>query len=262
VTIRGAQPRPADSGRRVEVFGFRVFSDDLSVVPIAGPCATISTISPNSYGIATRDAAFRQALEQADVLVLDGVYFGLTSILLQGRTIRANQGPSVFHHFMRRLDAVGGRAFFLGASPATLAKIVDRAAREYPHVVTGSVSPPFKPEFSEADNRELLDRIAAFGPDVVFVGMTAPKQEKWAHQHRDHIAAHLVASIGGVFDWYAGNRPEIAPIWWKLKLVWLVRTIQRPELLRRNTPNYFIFFSHLLLAVLRLKRFLKNREAA
>jgi N-acetylglucosaminyldiphosphoundecaprenol N-acetyl-beta-D-mannosaminyltransferase len=244
----------AGPGRRVDVFGFSVFSDDLNTVPIAGPCATVSTISPNSYGIATQDAEFHRALVEADVLVLDGVYFGLASVFLQGRTIRANQGPDVFHHFMRRLNDMGGRAFFLGASEDTLRKMTLRAARDYPRVAIGSFSPPYKPAFSEGDNREMLARIGAFAPDVLFVGMTAPKQEKWAHAHRDRIAAHLAVSVGGVFDWYAGNEREVAPIWWKLKLVWLVRTIQRPEILRRY-PNIFIFFWHLLLAVLRLKRF-------
>ena len=241
-------------GRFVDVFGLRVFNDDLGVIPIAGRCATVSTISPNSYGISTKDAAFHEALANADYLVLDGVYFGLASVLLQGRTIKANQGPTVFHHFMRRLNASSGSAFFLGASEETLARIVARAAVDYPKVSVAVHSPPYKPAFSEADNVDMLARITGFGPDVLFIGMTAPKQEKWAHEHRERIHAHLAVSIGGVFDWYAGTEPEVAPIWWKLKLVWIVRTIRRPELLKRY-PSIGIFFRHLILAVLRLKRF-------
>jgi N-acetylglucosaminyldiphosphoundecaprenol N-acetyl-beta-D-mannosaminyltransferase len=241
-------------GRHIRVFGFNVFSDDLSLIPIAGPCATVSTISPNSYGITSRDPEFRLALERADCLVLDGVYFGLASILLQGRVIRANQGPDVFRHFMRRLDAMNGRAFFLGSSEDTLGKIVERGARDYPGVRIGTYSPPYKAVFSESDNNEMLARVSAFAPDILFIGMTAPKQEKWAYLHRDRIQAGLAVSIGGVFDWYAGKEPEVAPIWWRLKLGWLVRTIQRPEILKRY-PSIFIFFWHLLLAVLRIKRF-------
>lgn len=244
-------PRP---GNRVDVFGFSVFSDDLSVIPVNGPCATVSTISPNSYGITTNDAEFHKALREADYLVLDGVYFGLASLFLKGKVIRANQGPDVFHHFMRRLDAMAGRAFFLGASDDTLVKMIVRAARDYPHIKIGVFSPPFRPAFSEAENNDMLDRVRAFAPDVLFVGMTAPKQEKWAHAMRGSIAAPLVISVGGVFDWYAGNEREVAPIWWKLRLVWLIRTIQRPEILRRY-PSIFIFFWHLLLAMIRVKRF-------
>jgi N-acetylglucosaminyldiphosphoundecaprenol N-acetyl-beta-D-mannosaminyltransferase len=250
---------PADSAAAppaqvVDVFGLRVFSDDLARVPLAGPRRTIVTISPNSYGMSTRDAEFARALREADVVVLDGVYFGLASIALQGRTIRANQGPAVFHHFMRRLDAQGGRAFFLGASDDTLARIAARAARDYPRVQVGSFSPPYKPRFDAADSETMIGHVNAFAPDVLFVGMTAPKQEKWVHAHRARIDAPLAASIGAVFDWYAGNEPEVAPIWWKLRLVWLVRTIQRPEILKRY-PNIAVFFWHLLLAVLRIKRF-------
>lgn len=247
-------PSKAAVGRRVRVFGFDVFSDDLALIPIEGPCATVSTISPNSYGLASRDRAFHEALTAADCLVLDGVYFGLASILLKGQVIRANQGPEVFRHFMRRLDAAKGRAFFLGASEDTLRKIVERGAVDYPGVRIGTHSPPYKPVFSEADNREMLARVNAFAPDVLFIGMTAPKQEKWAHEHRDRIRAGLAVSIGGVFDWYAGNEREVAPIWWKLKLGWLIRTIQRPAILKRY-PSIFVFFWHLLLAVLRIKRF-------
>ncbi len=246
---------PANASiNRVCVFGLDVFSDDLDKIPLSKPCATIATISPNSYGISTRDEEFRAALMRADYLVLDGVYFGLAGILLEHRMIRANQGPDVFSFFVRKLDATGGRAFFLGSSEETLAKIKRRMAREHPHVAVEGFSPPFKPEFDEADNRLMLERINAFHPDVVFVGMTAPKQEKWAYRHRDRIDAKLAISIGAVFDWYAGNEKPVSPIWWRLKLGWLVRTIRRPEILKRY-PSIFIFFWHLMLAVLGIKKF-------
>nr|WP_232328753.1 WecB/TagA/CpsF family glycosyltransferase [Sphingomonas horti] len=203
--------------------------------------------------MATKDAAFRRALEQADYLVLDGVYFGLAGLLLKGRTIKANQGPDVFHHFMRRLNACGGRAFFLGASEATLDAIHRAAAVQYPNVQVGSFSPPYKPVFDEADSQIMIDAVNGFSPDIVFVGMTAPKQEKWVHLHRDRLQAGLAISVGAVFDWFAGNERPIAPLWWKLKLGWLIRTIHRPEILKRY-PNIGIFFGHLFLATLRIRK--------
>jgi len=186
------------------------------------------------------------------------VYFALGAILLKGRAIRANQGPDVFAFFMRKLASRGGRVFFLGSSEATLAKIRARAAREYPQLTVGSYSPPFRAQFDAADEELMLARINAFAPDVVFVGMTAPKQEKWAHRNRDRINARLVISIGAVFDWYAGNERPIEPIWWKLRLGWLVRTIRRPEILRRY-PAIAIFFWHLGLALVGIKRYQHGR---
>jgi N-acetylglucosaminyldiphosphoundecaprenol N-acetyl-beta-D-mannosaminyltransferase len=243
---------------RVRVFGFDVFSDDLEKIPLTRPCATIATISPISYAISTKDAEFRAALREADYLALDGVYFGLAALLIEHRSIKANQGPDLFDFFIRKLETIGGRAFFLGSAEQTLQLMKDKAAREYPHVTVGFFSPPFKAEFDDGDNRIMLERINAFQPDIVFVGMRAPKQEKWAYKHRDRIDAKLVISIGGVFDWYAGTEKPVAPIWWRLKLGWLIRTARRPEILKRY-PAIGLFFWHLLLATVGIKKYANGK---
>jgi N-acetylglucosaminyldiphosphoundecaprenol N-acetyl-beta-D-mannosaminyltransferase len=100
----------------------------------------------------------------------------------------------------------------------------------------------------------MIAAINTFRPDVVFLGMTAPKQEKWGYLHRDRLDACIVAAVGGVFDWYAGNRPEIRAIWWKLYLAWLIRTIDRPELLKRY-PQIALFFWHLMLARVGIRKY-------
>jgi N-acetylglucosaminyldiphosphoundecaprenol N-acetyl-beta-D-mannosaminyltransferase len=251
-------PLPArDQGpprhRFVTTFGYRVLDEDCDNIPLDGPPRTVATISPNSYGLATRDPEFRAALQNADYLVLDGVYFGLAALLLQRRKTCINNGPKVFASLIRRLNERGGRVFFLGSTEETLAKIRARLARECPNLVVECYSPPFKPAFSEEDESAMAAAINAFCPDVVFVGMTAPKQEKWAHRNRGRLDTSLIVSVGAVFDWYAGNEAEIAPIWWKLHLGWLIRTIRRPEILKRY-PSIGIYFWHLMLALLRLKK--------
>ena len=67
------------------------------------------------------------------------------------------------------------------------------------------------------------------------------------------IAAAIVAAVGGVFDWYAGNRKEIHAFWWKIYMAWLIRTIDRPELLKRY-PKIGLFFWHLMLARVGVKK--------
>ena len=242
----------------IESMGFRVFSDDLSKIPLEGNCRLINTISPNSYGISTKDDFFRKSLRETDYLVLDGVYFALSSILLSGRNIVKNQGPEVFYFFMNLLNEREGKAFFLGSGSDTLEKIRKRAAKDYPNLQISVLSPPYKAEFSDQENNQMINQINSFKPDILFVGMTAPKQEKWAFKHRNLLNTKLVVSIGGVFDWYAGNEKSIAPIWWKLRLAWLVRTFQRPQILKRY-PNIFIFFLHLTLAFLGIKKYKYGR---
>jgi len=244
----------------INVFGFKVFSDDLDKIPIeeGQGCQVINTISPNSYGISTQDPEFRTALKNTDYLVLDGVYFALSSFFLLGKTIQKNQGPDVFRFFMQKMNERHGKIFFLGSSNDILKKIHMNAKNEFPNIQIQYFSPPYKPVFDKAENDEMIDAINSFSPDVLFIGMTAPKQEKWAYAHKDCIKSRLAVSIGAVFDWYAGTEKPIAPFWWKLRLGWLIRTIQRPEILKRY-PNIFIFFRHLAMAIAGSKKYKYGR---
>ena len=237
----------------INSMGLRVYSDDLTKIELSRPNKLILTISPNSYGIATKDKLFREALETTDYLVLDGVYFGLAALLMQGKVIKPNQGPDVFDYYIKKMNELGGKVFFLGSTEETLRKIRERAALMYPNIQVETFSPPFKPEFSREDNEAMLSRINQFKPDVLFVGMTAPKQEKWAFEHQNEMDAKVTCCVGAVFDWFAGNEKVIAPIWWKLRLAWLVRTINRPEILKRY-PCVGIFFRDMLLVLLRIKK--------
>jgi N-acetylglucosaminyldiphosphoundecaprenol N-acetyl-beta-D-mannosaminyltransferase len=239
----------------VNVLGLNVFSDSLDVITLDNEKArTLNTISPNSYGISTRDSEFRDALRGSNYLTLDGVYFALAAIFLKGINIRRNQGPDVFYYFMRKLNERNGKVFFLGSSDTILEKIKKRAEIEYPGLTVSGYSPPYREKFDAEDNNKIINIVNAFSPDVLFVGMTCPKQEKWSHANKEFVNAKLICSVGAVFDWYAGQQKEIHPLWWKLRLAWLKRTIDRPEILRRY-PNIGIFFWHLFLAIIGFKKY-------
>lgn len=239
----------------IQCLGYNVFSDELSKIQLVENKAKIlNTISPNSYGIATKDSRFSKALKNSDILVLDGVYFSLGSILKNGKFIKKNQGPDVFKYFMEYFDKVGGKVFFLGSTEKVLKNIKKRAFSDYPNLSISYFSPPYKDEFTFKDNKEMIHKINIFNPDIVFIGMTCPKQEKWAYENGKNLNTSFVCSVGAVFNWYAGDEKEIHPIWWKLNLAWLKRTIDRPEILKRY-PNIAIFFFHLFLSIIGIKRY-------
>jgi N-acetylglucosaminyldiphosphoundecaprenol N-acetyl-beta-D-mannosaminyltransferase len=241
--------------RTVTTLGYTVLDDDLSKIPFEGPKGrVINTISPNSYGVAKQDTVFRDALRNSDFLALDGVYFAYAPLIMKGKNIRKNQGPDIFYHFMQRLEDMGGKAFFLGSSEKTLEKIRENAALKYPHIQVHTYSPPFKAEFSEADNDDMASAVNAVRPDVLFIGMTCPKQEKWSVAHKQKLDASLIVCIGNVFDWFAGTQKAIHPIWFKLRVGWLVRIFLRPEIFRRNIGNQMTFFKDATLIALRLKK--------
>lgn len=85
--------------------------------------------------------------------------------------------------------------------------------------------------------------INEFNPDVLFVGMTAPKQEKWAYDNKDNLKTGLICSIGAVFDFYAGTVQRPGKIWVNLGLEWLGRLLKEPRRMWRRYIVYgFIFF--------------------
>lgn len=124
---------------------------------------------------------------------------------------------------------------FMGSSQKVLDLIVKRAAKAYPHLKVVTYSPPYKPEFSEEDNKAIIDAINAADPDLLWIGMTAPKQEKWTFSHWDELNIHChVGTIGAVFDFFAGT-VERAPMWWQRHgLEWLYRLLKEPKRMWRR----------------------------
>ena len=124
---------------------------------------------------------------------------------------------------------------FMGSSQKVLDLIVKRAAEVYPHLKVVTYSPPYKPEFSDEDNKAIIDAINAVNPDLLWIGMTAPKQEKWTYSHWEELDIHChVGTIGAVFDFFAGT-VERAPIWWQRHgLEWLYRLLKEPKRMWRR----------------------------
>lgn len=124
---------------------------------------------------------------------------------------------------------------FMGSSQKVLDLIVKRAAEVYPHLKIVTYSPPYKPDFSEEDNKAIIEAINAVDPDLLWIGMTAPKQEKWTYSHWEELDIHChVGTIGAVFDFFAGT-VERAPIWWQRHgLEWLYRLLKEPKRMWRR----------------------------
>lgn len=196
-----------------------------------------NTINAHSYNTALKDEAFAEALIKGDVLIPDGA-----SIVMACRKIKAKSQPKeriagwdLFTFEMDKLNRKGGKCFFMGSSEKVLGLIKHKAAKIYPNITVETYSPPYKPEFSEEDNRLIIEAINRANPDLLWIGMTAPKQEKWTYQHWKEldVSCH-VGNIGAVFDFFAGT-VERAPLWWQEHgLEWLYRLIKEPKRMWRR----------------------------
>jgi N-acetylglucosaminyldiphosphoundecaprenol N-acetyl-beta-D-mannosaminyltransferase len=197
----------------------------------------INTINAHSYNVARKDEEFVEALLSSNVLLPDGISIVHAVHWLTGQRLQKIAGDDLFRWEMERMNKTGGKVFFLGSSENILFKIRNKVSKEYPHIHLKTYSPPFKPVFSPEDNQAMIESVNDFNPDVLFIGMTAPKQEKWAFSHFNELQARHVCCIGAVFDFYAGTVKR-APKWViKLGLEWLFRFIKEP---RRMWRRYLI----------------------
>ena len=197
----------------------------------------INTINAHSFNTAKKDKLFAEALTNGDVLIPDGV-----SIVKACRRIKAKSQPKeriagwdLFEFEMSKLEKKGGTVMFMGSSQKVLDLIVKRAAKVYPHLKVVTYSPPYKPEFSDEDNTAIIDAINTANPDLLWIGMTAPKQEKWTYSHWNELNIHChVGTIGAVFDFFAGTYKR-APQWWQNhSLEWLYRLLKEPKRMWRR----------------------------
>ena len=123
----------------------------------------------------------------------------------------------------------------MGSSEKVLALVKKRASVDYPNITVETYSPPYKPEFSKEENDAIINAINTANPDLLWIGMTAPKQEKWTYSHWNELNIHChVGTIGAVFDFFAGT-VERAPLWWQEHgLEWAYRLIKEPKRMWRR----------------------------
>ncbi len=229
---------------------FTLYSQDLKLLEERK--LLITTLNAHSYNVSRKDRDFEESLMKSDVLIPDGVSVVKAVRWITGQKLKKIAGADLFFYEMERMQSCKGSVFFLGSSPATLTKIKERAGLEYPDVRVGFFSPPYKSNFTDNDNNEMIELINAFAPQVLFIGMTAPKQEKWAYMFKNKLNNGHICCIGAVFDFYAGTVKRAPKLMISLGLEWLYRLVKEP---RRLWRRYLIGNSTFVATVLREKFF-------
>jgi N-acetylglucosaminyldiphosphoundecaprenol N-acetyl-beta-D-mannosaminyltransferase len=226
---------------------YEVFVDNLDTIDLQTK-KVINTINPHSYITAKNDAYFKEALQKSDLLIPDGSGIVLAAKQIYKANIKKIAGTDLHYFLLGKINEQSGKIFYMGASQNTLDKIEERIHKEYPNILVQSYSPPFKPEFSKEDNDIIVSKINAFCPDVLFIGMTAPKQEKWLHEHKKQLHFKVASSIGAVFDFFAGTVERPSQFWLDLHLEWLPRLLKEPKRLwRRNFVSTPLFLLEIFL---------------
>lgn len=237
--------------KTVDFFDYSVFCDSLKNIEITDHRNVVfSTINPHSYIIAKKDAIYKKALLTTDFLLPDGIGIVYAIKYLHKIQIIRITGYDLMVFLLERLNKTNGKCFFVGSTNMVLKSITNRIGNEYSNVKVGFYSPPFRSIFSNYDNAAIIDAINNFKPDILFIGMTAPKQEKWVYQNKENLNVDAICSVGAAFDFYAETVKRPSQFWRDMGFEWLSRFLKNPI---RLWKRIFISMPLFILDILKLK---------
>lgn len=190
----------------------------------------VVTPNPEFILLAQKDAAFRQCLQQADLVLPDGIGVVYASRIL-GRGLAGRvPGIDFATGLLGELDILGGRLFLLGAKEGVAQQAEAKLAQQYPNLQICGTQHGY---FSEEEEESVAQRVKECQADVIFVCLGAPRQEKFLQQWGEAMGVKIGIGLGGALDVYAGNVDRAPEIWQKWNLEWLYRLKKEPKRLGR-----------------------------
>jgi N-acetylglucosaminyldiphosphoundecaprenol N-acetyl-beta-D-mannosaminyltransferase len=241
-----------------ESFSYRVLGVRVDAVQIPEVCARVEewierrdscryVAVTGMHGImeAQHDPTFKSILNSADLVVPDGmplVWLGR----LHGRHLaRRVYGPDLMIEVCHQTTSRSSH-FLVGGAPGVADRLATALKQRFPGlVISGTCSPPFAP-LTEVQEEDLVATINRADPDIVWVGLSTPKQEQWMYRNRVRLKAAVVLGVGAAFDIHSGTRSQ-APRWMRENgWEWLFRLMQEP---RRLWRRYLIYGPQFLFCV-------------
>jgi len=194
-----------------------------------------------------RDERLRQIHNRAALVTPDGMPLVWLSRWHGAKHVSRVYGPDLMLAFCEHSLEKGYRHFFFGGAEGVPERLAKRLETRFPGlIVAGAYFPPFR-DLTEEEDRAIVERINAARPDIVWVGLSTPKQERWMATHRERFQATVLIGVGAAFDFHAGVKPQ-APRWMQRSgLEWLFRVSSEPRRLGRRYAYVVPMFIWLVL---------------
>lgn len=200
-------------------------------------CAYMVTPNPEIVMAAWDDPKVSKAIENADLVIPDGVGVMQAARIL-GTPLREHMpGIDAATEIIKRLASRGGSVFLYGARPGVAEEAAERMKQRFPGLVICGTNDGYG-----NDDGAVVSKINAAKPDFVMVCLGVPKQELWMAKHAAKLDAGLMAGLGGTIDVFSGQVKRAPLIWQKLKLEWLYRCFEEPKRFRKvkRIPQFII----------------------
>ena len=203
---------------------------------------------------AHKDPEFKDIVNSTDLFVPDGISLIWVARYLGFPLRKRVSGPDLMEEFFKAASQKGYTSFFYGDTEETLEQLTEKLSADFPDLkVTGSYSPPFR-SLTQEEDAKIVDIINQKNPDVLWVALGLPKQEKWIFEHKEKLNTPVIIGVGAAFKFLSGEVKR-APTWLgEHGLEWLWRFVHEPKKLwRRVCLDIPVFVGLVLLELIRRK---------
>ena len=211
-----------------------------------GRCRRVVVTGFHGLWEAHKDAGYRDVLNSAELWAPDGIAPVWVARMHGHRNAKRAPGTEIMKAFFRRASRRGYSSYFFGDTEATLAKLREKLAEEWPgHRIAGTWSPPFRP-LSAQEDQEAIERINDARPDVLWVGLGTPRQDRWIHERLDRLRVPAAIGVGAAFAFVAGTVRRCPEWMGAMGLEWAHRFAKEPKKVwRRDLIDGPRFLFHL-----------------
>ena len=203
------------------------------------------------------DAELREIHNHSGLTTPDGMPMVWAGRWAGNRTIRRVYGPDLMLSVCERAAERGWSSYFYGAGEGVADQLAEKLSERFPGLkVVGTYSPPFRPLTADEDE-DIVRTINAAAPDLIWVGLSTPKQERWMAAHAGRLNAPVLLGVGAAFDIHAGLLRQAPRIFQRTGLEWLFRLVMEP---RRLWRRYLYNNPAFLMAIVRQRPFMTRRD--
>jgi N-acetylglucosaminyldiphosphoundecaprenol N-acetyl-beta-D-mannosaminyltransferase len=221
-----------------------------------GLCRRVIVTGFHGLWEAHKDASYRAVLNSADLWVPDGIAPVWVARIRGHINVKRAPGTEIMKEFFQRASRRRYSSYFYGDTEATLAKLREKLSDSWPgHRIAGTFSPPFRPQSLEED-QEAIDRINEACPDVLWVGLGAPRQDRWIHERLPRLRVPVAIGVGAAFGFIAGTVHRCPEWLGSMGLEWAYRFAREPrKVWRRDLIDGPRFLFHLGMELTRLRNY-------